>query len=398
MLEGKKVLLGVTGGIACYKSAYLVRLLRSAGAEVRVVLSKGAQAFVQPLTFQSLSGNAVSVDILSPEEESAISHIELARWADMVLIAPATAHFLAKLSCGLADDLLSTLCLATTAPIIVVPAMNKVMWLNSATQANVSTLTSRGIDLIGPAEGGQACGEEGVGRMEEPDQIVRHASTYFVEKIFRGRTILLTAGPTQEFIDPVRFLSNASSGKMGYALAGVAQAMGAEVILVSGPVALSVPYGVRCFPVISAEEMHKVTLGLAESADVFIATAAVADYRPVNCKAQKIKKAENSFLLDLVLNRDILADVARLEKKPFLCGFAAETQNPVHYGRAKLEGKKLDLVCVNDVSQPWKVFGSDENEVVLISRRGEKKLARMSKAEVARHILLYIHREMQQAG
>jgi len=398
MLEGKKVLLGVTGGIACYKSAYLVRLLRSAGAEVRVVLSKGAQAFVQPLTFQSLSGNAVSIDILSPEEESAISHIELARWADMVLIAPATAHFLAKLSGGLADDLLSTLCLATTAPIIVVPAMNKMMWLNSATQANVSTLTSRGIDLVGPAEGGQACGEEGVGRMEEPDQIVRHISAYFVEKIFKGRTILLTAGPTQEFIDPVRFLSNASSGKMGYALAEVAQAMGAEVILVSGPVALSVPYGVRCFPVVSAEEMHKVTLSLAESADVFIATAAVADYRPVDYKAQKIKKTGNSFLLDLVLNRDILADVARLGKKPFLCGFAAETQNPACYGRAKLEGKKLDLVCVNDVSQPWKVFGSDENEVVLNSRQGEKKLARMSKVEVARHILLYIHREMQQTG
>ena len=390
-LLSKKIILGVTGGIAAYKSPELVRRLIDHGAEVQVVMTEAACEFVRPLVFQAVSGNEVHLELLDDKAEAGMGHIELARWADIILIAPATANTLAKLSAGFADDLLSTLSLATAAPVVVAPAMNSVMWEHAATSANIATLKSRGVRVLGPGVGSQACGETGAGRMLEPDDIVAllqsdpsTSNTPVVSPaMLQDVDVLITAGPTRERIDPVRYLSNHSSGKMGYALAEAAQAAGARVTLISGPVNLATPNGVDRVDVVSAQDMHGEVMSRIKSQGIFISVAAVADYRADAPGAQKIKKTDDDLTLTLVRNPDILAAVAGAETRPFCVGFAAETQDLEHYARTKLEKKNLDMIIANLVGD-GRAFGSDSNSVEVFWRDGgSKSFAMQSKRTLA---------------
>jgi phosphopantothenoylcysteine decarboxylase/phosphopantothenate--cysteine ligase len=368
-LNGEHILLGVTGGIAAYKSAELVRRLKQAGADVRVVMSHSAEQFITATTMQALSGNPVRSSLWDENAEAAMSHIELARWASKVLVAPASADFIARLANGQANDLLSTLCLATTAPIYLAPSMNQAMWANVATKANKDKLQQRGVHLLGPASGEQACGEIGEGRMLEPAEIA--AALQSSPKLLAGKKFLITAGPTFEDIDPVRFIGNRSSGKMGYAIAQVAREQGADVVLISGPVAISSVQGVRRVDVRSAQQMYEAVLAHLEHVDVFVSAAAVADYRPKLCNAQKIKKTESCLTVELERTVDILASVSNCANRPKLVlGFAAETERLDEYAQKKLVAKNLDYIAANDVSNVSIGFESEHNALVVFSKNG----------------------------
>jgi phosphopantothenoylcysteine decarboxylase/phosphopantothenate--cysteine ligase len=393
-LAHKRLLLGITGGIAAYKSAELLRLLQKSGAEVRVAMTRAATEFVAPLTFQALSGHQVHLDLLDPAAEAAMGHIELARWADAILVAPASADFLARLVHGEAPDLLAAICLASRCPLAVAPAMNQAMWGKAVTADNLDRLRARGIQVFGPAAGYQACGDVGEGRMEEPQILADRLAELFTSGALDGRKVVITAGPTREAIDPVRYLSNHSSGKMGYALAAAAADAGAEVVLVSGPVALAVPDRVRLVSVTSAAEMLDACLAEVADADVFVAAAAVADYRPRNPAVQKIKKAVADLTIELELNPDIVATVAALPRRPFVVGFAAETENLLDNAQGKLTRKGLDLVIANDVSDPAIGFGSEDNQVLVVSPLGTLRPPRLPKAQLARLLIDQIGRAL----
>jgi len=390
-----RILLGVSGGIAAYKAADLVRRLRERGAEVRVVLTENAERFVTALTFQALSGEPVRSSLWDSAAEASMGHIELARWADRVLIAPASADLIARLAQGQADDLLSTLCLATEAPLHLAPAMNRVMWEHPAVQANLATLRARGATVLGPDSGSQACGETGAGRMWEPEAIAAAVLAPppdpAVAAVLGGRRLLLTAGPTVEDLDPVRYLGNRSSGRMGYAIAAQAQRLGLQVTLVSGPVNLPVPPGVERVAVRSAEAMREAVMARVATADLFIATAAVADFRPRAASPEKIKKrGDGGLTLELVQNPDILAEVAARQDRPFVVGFAAETQDVERYARDKLERKRLDMIAANRVGEEGSGFDADCNALSVLWPGGAAEIARADKAEVARHLLALI--------
>ncbi|MET0356717.1 MAG: bifunctional phosphopantothenoylcysteine decarboxylase/phosphopantothenate--cysteine ligase CoaBC [Cellvibrio sp.] len=394
-LTNKHILLGVTGGIAAYKSADLVRRLQDAGASVRVVMTTAAQEFITPLTMQALSGNPVHTTLLDPEAEAGMGHIELARWADLVLIAPASADFIARLVQGQGDDLLTTICLASFAPIAVAPAMNQGMWRNASTQANVEILIQRKIHIFGPAAGEQACGDVGPGRMLEPLALVDEAARLFVSGALAGKKVVITAGPTREAIDPVRYISNHSSGKMGYALALAAAEAGANVVLISGPTQLAPPDRVEFVSVTTADEMLSASLKFAASCNVFIAAAAVADYRPAQVATQKIKKTgEDSITLELIKNPDIVASVAALDAKPFTVGFAAESENLIAYAKQKLTRKNLDLIIANDISAAGIGFNADENAVTVIDQHHQQELTQRSKHQLARELIAIIAQKL----
>nr|WP_282039814.1 bifunctional phosphopantothenoylcysteine decarboxylase/phosphopantothenate--cysteine ligase CoaBC [Halomonas alimentaria] len=397
---GRRVLLGISAGIAAYKSALLARLLKQAGCEVRVVMTQGAQAFITPLTLQALTGETVRTSLLDPEAEAGMGHIELARWADTILIAPATADLMARLAVGMADDLLTTLCLASDAEKVMAPAMNQAMWAHPATRRNAARLAEDGWRLLGPDSGDQACGDVGPGRMLEPEAIlealrVAEGGTDTDKGPASGLTITITAGPTREPLDPVRYLSNHSSGKMGYALAEAAAALGARVKLISGPVALACPAGVECLEVETAREMHAAAQRLAPESDLFIGCAAVADYRAETAAEHKIKKVEgeDALTLRLVKNPDIIAAVAALPEasRPLVVGFAAETRDVERYARDKLARKGLDMIIANDVSREGLGFGSDHNAALMLWRgtAGEEQehLAPQPKREMARAVM-----------
>ena len=383
-LENKRIVVGITGGIAAYKTIELIRLLRKANAQVRVVLTPAAAEFVTPFTLQAISSNAVAQSLLDPQAELAMGHIELAKWADAVLIAPASADFIARLTVGMANDLLSTICLATSAPIFLAPAMNQQMYRQAITQQNLTALLSRGIQLIGPNSGEQACGDVGAGRMSEPSEIFTALCHHFsVQQDLVGIHVAITAGPTREAIDPVRYLSNHSSGKMGFAIAEAFAKRGAKVTLIAGPVNLTASSNIHRINVTSAQEMWQAALESAVKNHIFIGCAAVADYRIANVADQKIKKSAEEMTLKLVKNPDIIADVAHLtEKRPFTVGFAAETQNVADYAKDKLTRKNLDMICANDVSG-GQVFGQDHNTLHLFWKNGEKPLPQADKNTLA---------------
>ncbi|HED39808.1 MAG TPA: bifunctional phosphopantothenoylcysteine decarboxylase/phosphopantothenate--cysteine ligase CoaBC [Chromatiales bacterium] len=386
-LANKRILLGVTGSIAAYKSAELVRRLAEAGATVQVVMTDAAQAFVTPFTLQTLSGRPVHTALMDADAEAVMGHIEQARWADLILIAPASANFIAKLAQGEADDLLSAICLASEAPLSVAPAMNRQMWANAATQQNVATLAARGVRLLGPAAGEQACGEVGEGRLLEPEQIVTICAEQFKVGLLAGRRLLITAGPTQEDIDPVRYLSNRSSGKMGFALAAAAVEAGARVTLISGPVALATPERVTRIDVRSAEEMLTAVQANIESQDVLIAAAAVADYRPLQVATQKIKKQAGGAQLSLEQTPDILATISAEKGDLFVVGFAAETERLEENARLKLEKKSLDMIAANRVGEAQGGFESDENALSVLWQGGGVTLPMVSKEKLARLLI-----------
>jgi len=419
-LDKKRVLLGVTGGIAAYKSADLVRRLREVGAEVQVAMTPAATAFVAPLTFQAVSGHPVHTELLDANAEAGMGHIELARWADLILVAPATADFIARLAHGMANDLLSTLCLATDQPIAVAPAMNRLMWQNAATQDNCRLLARRGVKIWGPGVGEQACGEIGAGRMLEPVELcnlvveqlgVQHDTAEFRSESpvaplspitpltpydLQGSTVLLTAGPTREALDPVRFISNRSTGKMGFAVAEAAAAAGARVFLVSGPVTLKTPSGVERIDVESALEMHEAVMERARQADIFIATAAVADYRAAHFAEQKIKKTRDALTLELVRNPDILADVAALRShRPFTVGFAAETHDVLQYAEDKRRRKNLDMIAANQVGVEGSGFESEQNELHVLWEGGERVLPLADKTLLGQQLIALIAERYQ---
>lgn len=405
-LHNVKVLLGVTGGIAAYKAADLVRRLKEVGAIVKVVMTPAATQFVTPLTFQALSGQRVHVDLLDTEAEAAMGHIELARWADMLLIAPASADFIARLSYGHANDLLSTLCLATSAPVLIAPAMNQQMWQSPITQENCRRLQQRGISLLGPASGSQACGETGAGRLVEPLTLVsmlqeflqqrQQQNTLVTQQPFKNIHILVTAGGTREDIDPVRFISNRSSGKMGYALAQAAHTLGAKVTLISGKTNLPIPPNIDFISVYSAQDMYDAVLKAVSTADIFIATAAVADYRPKNKGEHKLKKTVSAELtIELERTPDILAAVASLENPPFTVGFAAETQNVKEYALDKLHRKKLNMIAANQVGLENSGFDSDNNALLVLTPNREITLALTSKSQLAYQLLTIVIAEYQ---
>jgi phosphopantothenoylcysteine decarboxylase/phosphopantothenate--cysteine ligase len=398
-MEGKRILLGVSGGIAAYKSADLVRRLVESGAQVQVVMTAGAQQFITPTTLQALSGRAVRTDLWDQAAEAAMGHIELARWAELVLVAPATADFLARLAHGLADDLLCTLCLATAAPVVVAPAMNHLMWQHAATQANVEQLAQRGVRILGPGVGFQACGERGPGRMLEPSEIAD-----LVGPLLPGahplarRRVLITAGPTRECIDPVRFLSNRSSGKMGFAVAQAMRDAGAEVVLVSGPVSLPTPPGVRRIDVESCQQMYDAVERELPGTAIFVGTAAVADYRPTHCADHKIKKSQETMPLELTRTVDILAQVSASNPRPFVVGFAAETDAVEEHAGAKLLAKNLDLIAANEVGHA-KAFDCDNNALIVLWRGGRIELPASPKRELARALTaLIVERYFDQPG
>ncbi|MCJ8318881.1 MAG: bifunctional phosphopantothenoylcysteine decarboxylase/phosphopantothenate--cysteine ligase CoaBC [Colwellia sp.] len=372
ILQDKNIVLGITGGIAAYKTPELVRRLKDHGANIRVVMTQGAKAFITPLTLQAVSGNAVADSLLDTQAELAMGHIELAKWADLILIAPTTADVIAKISCGLANDLLSTLCLATAAPIAIAPAMNQQMWHAAPTQDNIKTLTRRGVAIWGPGAGEQACGDIGLGRMLDVDDLVELTCNFFsttLKQSLKGQHWILTAGPTREAIDPVRYISNHSSGKMGYAIAKAAQSAGAKVTIISGPVTIEAPSNCTIIKVNSALEMHQQSLEQAASADVFIACAAVADYRVADISKQKIKKSSDTLQLNLIKNPDIVADIAAMTNKPFTVGFAAETQDMSQYALGKLQKKNLDMIAANDVAKTGQGFNSDNNALTIFNQR-----------------------------
>ncbi len=382
------VVLGITGGIAAYKTPELVRRLRERGADVQIVMTASAAEFVTETALQAVSGRPIRSNLWDKEAEASMSHIELARWADVVLIAPATAEIMARLASGAAADLLTTLCLATEAPIAIAPAMNHVMWSNPAVQSNRATLEQRGVQMLGPDHGSQACGETGAGRMLDPDDI---AALVFgpdlggrpVEGSLSGKTVLITAGPTREPIDPVRYITNRSSGKMGYALARAAAGEGASVILVSGPVNLAEPRGVDVVHVATAEEMYAATHDRIGDVDIFVGAAAVSDYRPADAREQKIKKSEETMHIELVRSKDILVSVAALDDAPFTVGFAAETENVRDYALGKLQNKKLDMIVANQVGRD-RGFDQDENAVDVFWDGGEQSFGQAAKTELAR--------------
>lgn len=394
-INNKNILIGVTGGIAAYKAPDLVRKLLALGANVRVVLTQSALEFVSPLALQAVSGQAVSDNLLDKDAEAAMGHIELAKWADLLLIAPTTANFVAKLACGLADDLLSTLCLATSAPIYIAPAMNQQMWHAQATQQNMLTLVERGIKVLGPAAGEQACGDVGLGRMLEPIDIANLLNEQGIPQLLVGKKIVITAGPTREEIDPVRYISNHSSGKMGYAIAAAAQEMGAEVVLISGPTQLKPPGNISVFQVSSALQMHQTVMEQMKQCDIFVACAAVADYRPKEITSQKIKKSQEELTLTFVKNPDILSDVANLPNAPFTLGFAAETQHIREYALAKLKRKKLNMIAANDVSDSRIGFNSDKNALSVFWPQGEKILSVADKNLLAQQLLQLVYEQLK---
>lgn len=383
-LAGRKIVLGVTGGVAAYKAAELVRLLGKAGARVQVVLTDAGARFVTPVTFQALSGNTVWTDIWDPRMANNMAHIDLSRDADAVLVAPASADFIARVAHGLADDLLTTLCLARDCPLLVAPAMNRQMWEHPATQRNVRQIVDDGVTLFGPAAGDQACGEIGMGRMEEPETLLENLIAYFVPKTLAGRRVVLTAGPTFEAIDPVRGITNSSSGKMGYALARACAQAGAEVVLVSGPVDLPAPVGVRRIDVRSALEMRAAVFDALPGADVFIGVAAVADYRPAQAAEHKIKKSGETLSLALTPNPDILTEVAARADAPFCVGFAAESRDLDAYAEGKRRNKRLPMLVGNLVGDG---LGSDDNLVILYDDAGKHPLPRASKSVLAGQIV-----------
>ncbi len=390
-LQNKNILLGVTGGIAAYKTAELVRRLKEQGANVRVVMTKGGKAFITPLTLQAVSGNPVADSLLDPAAEAAMGHIELAKWADLVLIAPASANTLARLAGGFADDLLATICLATAAPLAIAPAMNQQMWHALPTQDNMATLRKRNVIVWGPGAGEQACGDVGYGRMLEPLQLVGLAKEYFQQTAeneaknlpLDNQHWVVTAGPTREAIDPVRYISNHSSGKMGYAIADAAAKAGAKVTIISGPVNLPTPNHCDRVNVQSAQQMHAMAMGLAPKADVFVACAAVADYRVRDVVDQKIKKSADTMQIELVKNPDIVADVAALTDRPFTVGFAAETQDVEHYAKGKLARKNLDMIAANNVALQTQGFNSDDNALTVYWPEGSKELPLTNKKALA---------------
>ncbi|MGP8308140.1 bifunctional phosphopantothenoylcysteine decarboxylase/phosphopantothenate--cysteine ligase CoaBC [Vibrio sp. YIC-376] len=393
-LAGKKILLGMSGGIAAYKCAELTRRLIERGAEVHVVMTKAAKEFITPLTMQAVSGHPVSDSLFDPAAEASMGHIELAKWADLVLLAPATADLIARLAAGMGNDLVTTLVLATDSPVVVSPAMNQQMYSNVATQENIATLARRGMHIWGPGAGEQACGDVGPGRMLEPMQLVHLCEQFFQPKVLEGKSVLITAGPTQEAIDPVRYITNHSSGKMGYALASAAAQMGAKVTLVSGPVSLNTPAGVERISVSSAQDMFDAVMEHATSHDAFISCAAVADYRPEEIASQKLKKTEDNdqMVIKMVKNPDIVASVAAMtDKRPFTVGFAAETNNVETYARGKLVKKNLNMICANDVSVEGQGFNSNDNAITLFWPEGELALALESKEALSFKILEKMH-------
>jgi phosphopantothenoylcysteine decarboxylase/phosphopantothenate--cysteine ligase len=388
-LANRNVLLGITGGIAAYKAAELTRLLVTGGARVRVAMTPAAQTFVTPLTLQALSGNPVHTELLDSAAEAAMGHIELARWADVVLVAPATADFIARLAHGHANDLLSTLCLATRAPLALAPAMNTQMWLHPATQANCEQLAARGVTLLGPGAGDLACGETGPGRMLDPAELHAALPDLLGGGALSGLRVVVTAGPTREPVDPVRYLGNRSSGKMGFAVAQAASRAGASVTLVAGPVGLPTPSGVRRVDVETAAQMHAATIDAVDDCDIFIAAAAVADYRPAQVAGEKIKKQAAKLNVELERTSDILAEVAALEGGPFTVGFAAETDDVAGYAREKLASKKLDMIAANRVGEGL-AFGTDDNELELLWPDGGVRLPRAPKSELAQQLIAQI--------
>ncbi|NOX08896.1 MAG: bifunctional phosphopantothenoylcysteine decarboxylase/phosphopantothenate--cysteine ligase CoaBC [Gammaproteobacteria bacterium] len=389
-LSGKRLLLGVTGGIAAYKAAELVRLLKLAGAEVRVVMTAAACEFITPLTMQALSGHRVHTDLLDTDAEAAMGHIELARWADAILVAPASADFIARLNSGRADDLLTTICLATEANVLIAPAMNNKMWSNSVTQQNIASLQTHGLQIIGPDSGDLACGETGPGRMVSPEMLQQQLADVFETGILQGLNLLITAGPTYEAIDPVRFIGNRSSGKMGYALAEAAQEAGANVVLISGPVALLCPERAKCINIESAAEMYATVMQQVDNCDIFIASAAVADYRPKDCNPHKIKKDAEYLTLELERNQDILSAVSHRSDAPFTLGFAAETEHLVKYAQAKRKAKGLDMIAANQVGIEGRGFDSENNELHLFWDGGEEVLPLDTKAHLARQLIVVL--------
>jgi len=387
-LTNRRILLGVSGGIAAYKSTELIRRLQDLGADVRVVMTRASQEFITPLTLQALSGNSVHVDMLDPEAEAAMGHIELARWADVIVVAPASADVIARIAHGKGDDLLTTVCLARRCDLVVAPAMNEAMWHNSATQDNLALLNRRGVHQLGPAAGGQACGDVGMGRMSEPADLAYEISGLFDSGLLSGKHVVITAGPTREAIDPVRYISNHSSGKMGYALAQAAVDAGAKVTLISGPTALACPDRVRRIDVTSAQEMYEASMAECVCCDVFIASAAVADFRPSVIADQKMKKTgQESMTIEMVKNPDIVTAVAAIEPKPFVVGFAAETIDVIAYAKDKLQRKNLDMIVANDVSDTSIGFNSDNNIITILTASSEVALPEASKCQLAQSII-----------
>ncbi len=390
LIRGKRIVIGITGGIAAYKTIELIRLLRKAQAEVRVVLTNAATEFVTPLTLQAISGNAVSQSLLDHQAELAMGHIELAKWADLIVIAPASADFIARMAVGMANDLLSTICLATNSPIFLAPAMNQQMYAQTVTQQNLAQLMARGVQFIGPNSGEQACGDVGIGRMSEPFEIFTALCQSFLHtQDLLDVSVVITAGPTREAIDPVRYISNHSSGKMGFVIAEAFAQRGAKVTLISGPVNLATPHNVQRINVVSAQEMYQHAIQSAEQNQIFIGCAAVADYRVEQIAEQKIKKipGNDEMVLKLVKNPDILATVANLmENRPFVVGFAAETQNVEQYAKDKLQRKNLDMICANDVSG-GQVFNSEQNELQLFWQNGQERLTLKHKSDLAKQLV-----------
>ncbi len=383
-LTNKRILLGITGGIAAYKCAELVRLLKQADADVKVAMTNSAQEFITPLTLQALSGNHVFTSLVDVEAEAAMGHIELARWADLILIAPATADFMTRIVKGEASDIVSAIILATHAPIAIAPAMNQAMWSNNVTQKNLEELTKRGILTFGPAEGEQACGERGLGRMLEPLELIERCADLFQQGLLAGKNLVITGGPTREAIDPVRYISNNSSGKMAFALAAEAANADAKVTLISGPVAQQTPPRVKRINVVSAAEMLARVMEYRSEMDIFIGVAAVADYRPTKVAEEKIKKDHEAINLSLTKNPDIISKVSALSENPFTVGFAAETNSVVINGRTKLHRKKLDLLFANNAID---TFNSDSITVTAIDKNSEYQLGPANKSVISRKMI-----------
>ena len=389
-LSNKRIIVGVTGGIAAYKSAEIVRRLQDRGADVRVVMTPGAEEFIRPLTMQALSGHPVHSGLLDEKAEAGMGHIELARWADLLLIAPATADFMATMVHGKADSLLAAIYLATPALVAVAPAMNQGMWRHPASLDNVEKLSQRGVTIIGPDSGIQACGDTGPGRMEQPDTIIEQASVMFSTGLLQGKKVVITAGPTREALDPVRYISNHSSGKMGYALATAAADAGADVVLISGPVNLLVPDRCQHISVVSANDMLVASLECAKKADIFIATAAVADYRAVSISENKIKSDDKVLTINFEKNPDIIRTVAAAHKSAFMVGFAAESTDVENYAKGKLKTKALDAIIANDISRSDIGFNSDDNEVSWIDADSSITFSKRSKAQLSRDLIAQI--------
>jgi len=392
-----KILVGISGGIAAYKCPDLVRRLKESGADVRVVMTKAATAFISPLTLQAVSGYPVSTELLDTDAEAAMGHIELARWADLILIAPATADIIARLAAGMANDLLSTLCLASKSPIAIAPAMNMQMWMNPATQDNINKLQQREFSILGPGDGEQACGEFGPGRMLEPVQLTEECDRFNPKNqlCLANKKVLITAGPTQEHIDPVRYLSNHSSGKMGFEIARAAHIAGAEVTLIAGPVAIETTDSIHRINVTSAIEMQQQVLEHLDNQHIFIGCAAVADYRVAETATTKIKKDQQQLVLTMVENPDIIASVSKQKNKPFCVGFAAETNNVVAYARNKLIAKNLDMICANDVSDSEIGFNGDNNQLTVITASGQEiELERATKRSLSQKLVKLISEQL----